>query len=138
LNFTIKIFCNIVAAILYLRFVHIRRAIWFNRIAAGFLLLILALVTDIQVLHSHVSNNLFAAPSESLTKKSGLPECNTPGTDSRCFICEYQLTKDADAHYASFTLTVPVQYHSIVTVHYIFTPLTSTNSFETRGPPSMV
>jgi hypothetical protein len=137
LNFTEKLFCNIVAAILYLRLVHIKRAIWFNRIAAGFLLLILALVTDIQVLHSHVSKNLFAAPSQSLHKKSGLPECNTPGTDSRCFICDYQLTKDADAHYASFTLAAPVQYHSISTVNYFFTPLKSTASFETRGPPSM-
>jgi hypothetical protein len=116
--------------------VQIRTTIWFNRIAAGFLLLILAFVTDIQVLHSHPSKNLFSTHTKLLIKKSGLPECNTPGAESRCFICDYQLTKDADAHYSSYHLATPLQFYNIVAVSYHFTSLKTAASFETRGPPS--
>ena len=99
------------------------------------MLLILLSVTDIQVLHSHSSNNIFSRQSKSHKKHLGLPEYHCSGAESNCFICEYQVTKDVDAHHAIINFIFPLQYQSIsgdIFCSIIFKPA---SLFENRGPP---
>jgi len=113
-----------------------KHTIWFKKITAVFLLLVLFAVTVIQVSHSHASPSPLNKQEKSFAKKSGLPGYYKTISESKCFICEYQLTKDADAAHAIVHVFSPVQYHTTTDTHYSFTFQHTYAYFETRGPPS--
>jgi type II secretory pathway component PulL len=112
-----------------------KQTIWFKKITAVFLLLVLFAVTVIQVSHSHNPAQAFNKQEKSLLKKSILPEYKKLATESKCFICEYQLTRDADASYFTSTIKAPVQYYLIAKPVYAFSLQRSISFFESRGPP---
>ena len=95
-------------------------------------------VTLIQVSHSHSPVATLVKHEKSLLKKSILPEYKKLTAESKCFICEYQLTRDADANFFSATITTPVQYYLIAKPDYTFVPQKIHSFLESRGPPATV
>jgi hypothetical protein len=114
-----------------------KKAIFFKQLIAAFLLSVLSVVTVIQVLHSHASAST-AREEKRIVKKTGLPGYYKAAVESsKCFICEYQLTKDADANFSIAFPTPPVS-RLIVTEAIYSTPFQQVYAFvETRGPPSI-
>ena len=94
-------------------------------------------VTTVQLFHSHPSKKLLAAQKESCTKKVGLADVHQAFADTRCFICEYQLTKDADDSSATFNIYCPIEFNSAIAVAYTCTCTNVYTAFETRGPPTI-
>jgi hypothetical protein len=117
--------------------VGFNKAIFFKKLTAELLLLLLATVTVIQVSHSHSSTISSSKLENSFVKKSHLPGYNKSIVESKCFICEYQLTKDVDANCAVLNIVSSIQYQIISAPHYSFTLQSSHSFFETRGPPSI-
>jgi len=136
LNFTENIFCNNVAVFIYLCAVQFKRTIWYKQVTAVLLLLILFSVTAIQLSHSHTS--AAAIQKKVVTKKTALPGYYTASAESRCFICEYQLTKDADINHAVFNIDTPFDYPVSSAALYSFTYPGICSFIETRGPPAII
>jgi len=113
-----------------------KHTIQFKKITAIFLLLVLFAVTLIQVTHTHATPSTLNKQEKGFAKKSRLPVYYRTISESKCFICEYQLTKDADATNAVVHVVSPVQYHTTTDAHYSFTFQHTYAYFETRGPPS--
>jgi hypothetical protein len=120
----------------YLCAVQLKRTIWYKQVTAVLLLLILSSVTAIQFSHSHTS--AAATQKKIVVKKSGLPGYYTAAAESRCFICEYQLTRDADINHAVFNIDTPLQYQVFTEALYSFTYPGICSFIETRGPPSII
>jgi hypothetical protein len=136
MNFIENLFCNNVAVFVYLCAVQLKRTIWYKQVTAVLLLLILSSVTAIQFSHSHTS--AAATQKKIVVKKSGLPGYYTAAAESRCFICEYQLTRDADINHAVFNTDIPFQYSVSIAALYSFTFPGICSFIETRGPPSVI
>ena len=133
----VQLFCNNVAAILYLCFVRQKKAIFFKQLIAAFLLLILSVVTIIQVSHTHASLASNHGQGKNCIKRSILPGYNTATVESKCFICEYQLTKDVDANFSIIAIVSPLQSLFITETNYSFTFQRISSLVETRGPPAI-
>ncbi|WP_460558637.1 hypothetical protein [Ferruginibacter profundus] len=116
---------------------RVKKVILFKKLTAVLLLLLLAAVTIIQVSHSHASKPSLTQQENILAKKSGLPGYFHSTAESKCFICEYQLAKDADVFAAAIHFIAPFQYHYTANTDYSFTFQNSYSYFETRGPPSV-
>lgn len=108
----------------------------YRQICAALLLLVLLFTTAVQLTHTHAVKQT----AEARVKKSSpqLYEHNftPPGADTKCFIHEYQLTKDADC---SISIFQPVcTSFSIVNSTSLHTQLTTAHcsNFESRGPPA--
>lgn len=136
MNFIENLFCNNVAAFIYLCSVTLKRTILYKQVTAVLLLLILSLVTVIQLSHSHTS--VTATQKKTAVKKSSLPGYYTAAAESRCFICEYQLTRDADINHAVFNIDTPVQYSVATAPLYSFTYSGICSFIDTRGPPAII
>jgi hypothetical protein len=115
-----------------------KQTILFKKITATFLLLVLFAVTVIQVSHSHVSSNAITRHEKAFLKKSILPEYKSAAAESKCFICEYQLTRDADASYFVAAVNASIQYYLSNAATYSFVSQKINSCFETRGPPALV
>ena len=135
MNFIENLFCNNVAVFIYLCAVHLKRTIWYKQVTAVLLLLILSSVTVTQLSHSHTSA---ATQKKVVVKKTDLPGFYTSGAENKCFICEYQLTKDADINHAVFNIDTPFHYPVSSAVLYSFTYPGICSFIETRGPPSVI
>jgi hypothetical protein len=101
------------------------------------MLLILFAVTTVQLFHSHPSKKLLAAQKESCSKKAGATDIHQSAGDTRCFICEYQLTRDVDDNHATFNCYCPLEFNSFLAVAYTYTCTNVYTAFETRGPPTV-
>ena len=106
----------------------------YKKAAAALLLVVLLLTTFVQLTHSHVTKSGFAAQ---LKKAVTLNEITAAqGNDSNCFICDYQLTKDADSFFGAVYI---INGNSLLTTNDTCInpePLDVLTHFETRGPPS--
>ncbi len=121
---------------IYLCAVHLKRTIWYKQVTAVLLLLVLFSVTAIQLSHSHTS--AAATQKKVVVKKTALPGYYTASAESRCFICEYQLTKDADINHTAFNIDSPFDYPVSIAALYSFTYPGISSSIETRGPPAII
>ena len=101
------------------------------------MLLVLFAVTTVQLCHYHPQKKLLAAQKENCTKKAGFADVHQAFADNRCFICEYQLTKDADDSHATFNIYCPIEFNSFVAVAYTYACTSVYTAFETRGPPTV-
>ena len=117
---------------------NLKGTILYKQLTAVFLLLVLFSVTVIQLSHSHASVPSSATQKKVVIKKSGLPGYYNAAVESRCFICEYQLTRDADNNYAVFNIQSPFQYPVSIAELYSFTYPGICSLIETRGPPSII
>lgn len=106
----------------------------YKKMAAALLLLVMLLTTFVQVTHSHNSKTAVTA---AIKKNAGInTACAAAGTDVNCFLCDYQLAKDADLSVTINSLSAPefkrnkpaVFNHSFITN---FTPAAGN-----RGPPA--
>jgi hypothetical protein len=123
---------------IYLCTVTRRKAIWLRRISAIFLLLVLLAVQFVQVTHSHATRRQTNSSLISFLLKKGLPVHQQQTSDSKCFICEYQLAKDVDADFSFFVVPVSLPLQSFTTTVYNFTFQHNYSFSETRGPPAVV
>jgi hypothetical protein len=115
--------------------VAIKKTIWFKKITASFLLLLLFAATALKVLHFHSSGT--ASVTKTQIQKSGFSNYSESVSDTKCFICNYQLTKEADdCHATSYTI-YPVEFANATKKYYTFTLQSINAVFETRGPPSV-
>ncbi len=114
-----------------------KQNIFLKKITAIFLLLVLFAVTVIQVSHSHTPAKAITRHQKSLLKRSVLPEYKSAAAESKCFICEYQLTRDADASYFVAGINVSTQYYLSSEATYSFVSQKLNSCFETRGPPAL-
>ncbi len=112
----------------------VKHTILFKKIAASFLLLMLFAVTAIKVLHFHSSGIVSAKNVQ--PGENSFSDYTKSVADTKCFICDYKLTKDADENFALFYIIHPVEFNNPSTKPCVFI-IQSTNAvFETRGPPS--
>jgi len=119
---------------LYLCAVAAKSKILFGKISAAFLLLNLLAITAIQVLHTHPSASIITHKKIGI-EKNGVAGFYKASADTKCFICDYQLTKDADACYAVFNINVPIAFNDVAAIICQFTAQDKQAVFETRGPP---
>jgi hypothetical protein len=127
--------CNNVAAIVYLCFVVKNNKIWIKKIAASFLLLLLFSITAIQLSHSHAYNTTAQEQKKDFVKKDAGGIYYKALSESKCFICEYQLTKDADISHSLSPLNYPAVFNNSLPVSYFIILSTAHSVFENRGPP---
>jgi len=113
--------------------VTVKKTILFKKISAVFLLLQLFGVIVIQISHSHSTSSVSAAKIR--IAKSGLTGYNTSVGETKCFICEYQLSKDIDTSLALFQINRPASFCNKPATLYVFTSPGICSVFETRGPP---
>ena len=113
-----------------------KQTIWYKKITAVFLLLVLLAITVIQVSHCHSPVQGLKQRDNSLLKRSILPEYKKAGLENKCFICEYQVTRDADASYFISPISAKVQYHLTTETIYSFVSQRINSFVETRGPPA--
>jgi hypothetical protein len=136
MNFIENLFCNNVAVFVYLCAVQFKKTIWYKQVTAILLLLILSSVTVIQLSHSHTS--VAATQKKVVIKKADLPGYYTAAAENRCFICEYQLTRDADINHTVFNIDTSFHYPVTIAALYSFTYPGICSFIETRGPPSII
>ncbi|WP_462255047.1 hypothetical protein [Ferruginibacter sp.] len=127
--------CNNVAAIVYLCFVLKNNKIWIKKIAASFLLLLLFSITAIQLSHSHTYNTTVQEHKKDFVKKDAGGIYYKALSESKCFICEYQLTRDADISYSQSPLNYPALFNNSIPVPYCTILSAAHTVFENRGPP---
>ena len=90
-------------------------------------------VTVIKISHAHPSQSFKQEISSA--KKGNFPACYKAIAEGKCLICEYQLAKDADANYASFQVTHPCEFGSLIAFVYTDDHTEFYSVFENRGPP---
>jgi hypothetical protein len=115
-----------------------KNKIWGKKITAAFFMLVLFAVTTTQVLHRHTSNLKFTGKSNAGKQTKQIAAHHTNVSASACFICDYQLTKDADASYFLPQQISNTSFYSFSYFSYSFTPIRISTFFETRGPPSFI
>lgn len=112
-----------------------KNKIWIKKIAAGFLLLLLVSITLVQQSHSHANSAVSQQQKKDLLKKEGAVIHYKSFSESKCFICEYQLARDADVNRPISPLKYSALFIDTLPVTY-FIVLSGTHSvFENRGPP---
>lgn len=108
----------------------------YQKITAAALLVCLLFTTIVQLTHSHPGKKNAVTHLTKTTKPQGKENWTVAGADTRCFLCEYQLTRDSDipvtTFHFSYTNKVPVTtavYCDSVSAVFI-------SCFESRGPPA--
>jgi hypothetical protein len=127
--------CNNVAAIVYLCFVMVKNKIWMKKIAASFLLLLLFSITLVQLSHSHDYNAVIQEQKKDFVKKDAAGIYYTSLSESKCFVCEYQLTKDAAISHSISLLNYPALFNNSIPVSNFTISSAAHQVFENRGPP---
>ncbi len=94
-------------------------------------MLLLFAVTIVQVSHIHSSGLGLTGKN----KAAGFSACDKPASGNSCFICDYQLTKDADNDHATYLISSPAALQITAATSYTFTSQSIYPVFETRGPP---
>jgi hypothetical protein len=95
-------------------------------------MLVLFAVTTVQVSHFHPSG--YISPDTTTTTSFSACDAYTPG--GSCFICDYQLTKDADNSLTTaYLIHRNAGLHIAIAAVYTFTSQSIYPVFETRGPP---
>jgi len=118
--------------------VTVKNKIWFKKALAAFLLLALFTVTVIQVSHSHAPGFVLAGQKKVSITKDGPAGYYKSSSESKCFICEYQLTKDADDSHFSLNIHCNTAFNSVALITYSFTSSDVYSVFKTRGPPQSI
>lgn len=108
----------------------------YRKTAAAFLVCILLLTTVVQLSHSHKT----IQPDTVKTEKTALLHAkklySVPGTDSRCFLCEYQLVKDADLPALILYTDNGLQTATLHCEIFASVPAIFNDCSESRGPPA--
>lgn len=110
----------------------------YRKIAAALLLLCMLLTSVVQLLHSHPAKQTAAVQIKKISNQPGKKQYSLPGPDNRCFLCEYQLTKDADIDHSVFYFTAVAKLPVTAPVQYEYNPAAFNSCFETRGPPAAI
>jgi hypothetical protein len=110
-----------------------KRKIGLKQITAFFFMLVLFAVTTIQVSHIHPSGLTLLGTNKAIEFSA----CEKLTLAGSCFICDYQLTKDADNRYATYLINRTSVLHITAAASYTFTLQSIYPVFETRGPPSI-
>ncbi len=96
-------------------------------------MLILFALILIQVSHIHLSGLALTDKK----KAAGFSAHTKLASGNSCFICDYQLAKDADNSHATYLINRPAALHITAATSYTFTSQLISPVFETRGPPSI-
>jgi hypothetical protein len=116
--------------------VAIKKTIWFKKITASFLLLLLFAATALKVLHFHSSGT--ASVTKIQIQKSGFSKYPESVKDIKCFICDYQLIKDTDTGNSLSYIFYPAEFNKATAGYYTFTPQHTYSAFNSRGPPCSI
>ncbi len=112
-----------------------KNKIWIRKITAGFFLLLLFSISAIQQSHTHTNNTTAHKLKKDCAKKDAAAVYFKALSESKCFICEYQLTRDVTVSHPVLQLHYAALFNNAVPVNY-FIVLSGTHSFfENRGPP---
>lgn len=108
----------------------------YRQISAALLLLLLALTTVVQLTHTHAVKQTVQVQLKKQLPEAYHQNISEPGAGTKCFVHEYQLTKDADLSISVFQPT-RISFALLNTAAYK-TPLTTArcSNFENRGPPA--
>ena len=118
--------------------VKAKKVIVFKQATAFAMLLVLLLVNTIQLFHTHTAKQILAVQQKAAEKKiTTAGHYVTTTTDTKCFICDYQLTKDADHFFSSFHFSLPEKFTVKEIQAYCFIHSGEYVFFETRGPPAV-
>ncbi|MGC4100120.1 hypothetical protein [Ferruginibacter sp.] len=98
------------------------------------LLLLMLCVHIVQVTHTHTYKT-GSTPVKTANADQHNKEYHAAKTDTRCFICEYQLVRDADSFASSFNIEVPLSFISTTPAITASVVQDTYSCFETRGPP---
>lgn len=103
---------------------------------AAILLLLLLCTTAVQISHSHTLKQPAPVQLKKQTLQPYQQQITVPGTDTKCFVYEYQLTKDAD--FSCFTFQAALSLINEVNNTTYISALTAAPCFyfENRGPPA--
>lgn len=108
----------------------------YRKIAAALLLLCMLLTTVVQLSHSHPGKQAAAIQLKKIPVHKGIENCSVPGTDTKCFLCEYQLAKDADIDHSIFHFAAVCKAPVTAPALYEYITAVFNTCFETRGPPA--
>jgi hypothetical protein len=111
-----------------------KHTILFKKLTASFLLALLFAATVTKVLHLH-SYSTVAIKKIQLDKNS-FSNHEEPVSETKCLICDYQLTKDADVSHSLPYIIYTALYNNATAQFYAFTSKIIYSVFDTRGPPS--
>ena len=109
----------------------------YRQICAALLLLLMLFTTAVQITHSHAVKQNAELQVKSSSLQLHEHYFTAPGAHAKCFIHEYQLTKDADF---SISLFLPANnFCRIINTAVQNTRLTAlyNSDFESRGPPAI-
>jgi hypothetical protein len=107
----------------------------YKKITAGLLLLVMLLTTFVQVTHSHNSKAAITTPLKKATEITA--QCAAASADVNCFLCDYELAKDADFSLSVNTIKI-AEYKSSYAAVFNNSFITNfTPAAGNRGPPSV-
>jgi len=109
---------------------------YIHKCISAMLLVVLLLIHSIKLLHTHPGNNSFVNHncSGNCFEKSDNSDLTRSSSD--CSICNYQLTKDADAFVCpAFFNPVTEQINFNTSLIFSYKP-SHPSSLENRGPPA--
>lgn len=106
-----------------------------RKIAAVFLLLLLFSITAIQLSHSHAYNTTTQQQKKDFVKKDAAGIYYKSLSESKCFICEYQLAKDAYISHSQSPLNYTELFNNSIPLSYFIILSAVYSVFENRGPP---
>lgn len=107
----------------------------YKKITAALLLLVMLLTQFVQVTHSHNSKAAIAAPLKKATEIAA--QCAAAAADVNCFLCDYQLAKDADFSLLVTTIKAAEYKSSYAAVFNNSITTNFTPAAGNRGPPSV-
>lgn len=109
----------------------------YRQIGAALLLLLLTCTTAVQLTHSHTAIQAAGTELKKQPPLTNQQSIATPGADTKCFVHEYQLVKDADFYCAAFHPLTAYLY-AISKAEYSWPLITAHRvNFENRGPPAV-
>jgi hypothetical protein len=106
----------------------------YKKTAAVFLLLMLLLTAVVQINHSHPSKQAVAIQvKKTVTIKQ---QVVVTGADNNCFLCDYQLVKNADFLFTCCKIIYPNKTYIYPEFFSERLITTICSAFANRGPPS--
>lgn len=106
----------------------------YKKAAAALLLAVLLLTSVVQITHSHVNKpGITSHSKKAITVNKVIA---VQGNDANCFICDYQLAKDADNFFVPAVTITASSFGAMNNGYIIHKPEQTFTQFETRGPPS--
>jgi hypothetical protein len=108
----------------------------YRQTGAAILLLLLLFTTTVQLTHSHTIKQTAAVQLKKQTPQPDQQQITVPGADTKCFIHEYQLTKDADFSCNHFQIAAVIINKESASSYNSQILSTTCSYFENRGPPA--